>query len=267
MSSYLIIKAAQFRGIFYAMRGPAAYCAVAMLWGGGVGVAQAQAVYAAQAPLATQGVEAEYQRIALQWARGAAKDATPTSDTPLKLDVSVGGLDPRLRLAPCSNVEAYLPPGARFWGHSRVGLRCVDGVAKWNVSLPMTVKATGKAWVVRTTVASGATLGQNDVMEAEVDWAEETNPVVQGVENWLGQTANRPLSTGQTLRQGMLRPSQVFQPGALVRVVAEGAGFQASADAQALSAGVVGQPARVRMDNGRITSGVVLDSHTVKVEL
>jgi flagella basal body P-ring formation protein FlgA len=129
------------------------------------------------------------------------------------------------------------------------------------------VKATGKAWVVRTTVASGATLGQNDVMEAEVDWAEETNPVVQGVENWLGQTANRPLSTGQTLRQGMLRPSQVFQPGALVRVVAEGAGFQASADAQALSAGVVGQPARVRMDNGRITSGVVLDSHTVKVEL
>ena len=234
---------------------------------GGLQTAWAQAMYAPQQALATQGPEAEYQRVALQWARVAAKDAVPTSAVPLKLEVAVGGLDPRLRLAPCGNVEAYLPPGARLWGHSRVGLRCVDGMTKWNVSLPLTVKATGKAWVVRTAVANGAILSQSDVVEAEVDWAEDTNPVVQGAENWLGQVATRPLTTGQTLRQGMVRPAQVFQPGALIRVVAEGVGFQASADAQALSAGVVGQQARVRMDNGRVTSGVVLDSHTVKVEL
>lgn len=84
---------------------------------------------------------------------------------------------------------------------------------------------------------------------------------------WVGQTATRLLSTGQTLRQGMVKPAQVFQAGASVRVLAQGAGFQVSSQAQALSAGVVGQLARVRMENGRVASGVVLDMRTVKIEL
>ena len=75
------------------------------------------------------------------------------------------------------------------------------------------------------------------------------------------------LTTGQTLRQGMVKPAQVFQAGASVRVVAQGPGFQVSSDAQALSAGVVGQMARVRMENGRVSSGVVLDMRTVKIDL
>jgi flagella basal body P-ring formation protein FlgA len=55
--------------------------------------------------------------------------------------------------------------------------------------------------------------------------------------------------------------------GAQVRLVAQGPGFQVSSDAQALTAGVVGQMARVRLDNGRVTSGMVLDARTVKIEL
>ena len=231
-----------------------------------VSSAWAQAQYVQQTAAPAQGVEAEYQRIALKWARSAAEAAVPSSPEPLKLDVSVGALDGRLHLAPCNSVEAYLPPGGRLWGHGRVGLRCVDGVAKWNVSLPLTVKALGRAWVVRTPVASGSALAQSDVVEAEVDWADDTNPVLQDM-SWLGAVATRPLTTGQTLRQGMVRAAQVFQPGAPVRVITEGVGFQVSAEAQALSVGVVGQPARVRMDNGRVATGVVLDSHTVKMEL
>jgi flagellar basal body P-ring formation protein FlgA len=50
-------------------------------------------------------------------------------------------------------------------------------------------------------------------------------------------------------------------------VVAQGPGFQVASDGQAVSAGVVGQIARVRMDNGRVMSGTVLDTRTVKVDL
>ena len=32
------------------------------------------------------------------------------------MEVSVGTLDSRLRLAPCSRVEPYLPAGSRLWG-------------------------------------------------------------------------------------------------------------------------------------------------------
>jgi flagella basal body P-ring formation protein FlgA len=40
-----------------------------------------------------------------------------------------------------------------------------------------------------------------------------------------------------------------------------------SSDGQALSAGIVGQSARVRLDNGRVANGIVLDVRTVKIEL
>ena len=35
---------------------------------------------------------------------------------PLRMEVSVGTLDSRLRLAPCARVEPYLPAGSRLWG-------------------------------------------------------------------------------------------------------------------------------------------------------
>ena len=84
---------------------------------------------------------------------------------------------------------------------------------------------------------------------------------------WLGYAATKPLTTGQTLRANMVRPAQVFQAGAQVKVVAQGAGFQIASDGQALTAGVVGQSARVRLDSGRVASGTVLDLKTVKIDL
>jgi flagella basal body P-ring formation protein FlgA len=183
------------------------------------------------------------------------------------MDVTVGSLDSRLKLAACGNIEPYLPPGSRLWGKTRIGLRCVDGMSRWNVSLPVTVNAFGKAWVIKGQVPAGTALTAADVVEVEVNWAEEASPVLRDPALWMGQIATRLLTTGQTLRQGMVKPAQVFQAGAQVRVLAQGSGFQVTSDAQALSAGVVGQPARVRMESGRVTSGTVLDTRTVQIDL
>ncbi len=209
----------------------------------------------------------EVQSVAQDWLRDATAAAQPTGATALRMEVKLGSLDSRLKLAPCGNVEPYLPPGARLWGRTRVGLRCVDGISRWNVSLPVTVNAYGNAWVIKGQVAAGSAITEDDVVEAEVNWAEESSPVIRDKALWVGQTATRALMTGQTLRQGMVRPAQVFQAGAQVRVLAQGVGFQVSAEGQALSAGVVGQIARVRMENGRVSSGTVLDTKTVKIDL
>ena len=190
-----------------------------------------------------------------------------SGDLPLRMEVEVGELDRRLTLAPCAQVEPYLRAGSRLWGKTRVGLRCVQGSAKWNVFLPITVKAYRPAWVVKGQIASGATLSESDLMMVEVDWAERTSPVVANQGDWLGLVATRPLSTGQVLRQDMVKASQVFTSGAQVRVVARGPGFEIATSAQALSAGVIGQSARLRMDNGRVVSGVVVDRQTVRLSL
>jgi flagella basal body P-ring formation protein FlgA len=234
------------------------------LWG--VFFAGAFAGLFAPVALAQNVADVDYSAIALKWAQGAAAQSVPAG-VKLKMEVTVGSLDSRLKLAPCPTVEPYVPMGSRLWGRSRVGLRCVDGATRWNVSVPVTVKAVGMAWVVRGQVASGGVITQSDVVQAEVDWAEETSPVVQEQSAWLGQIATRQLTTGMVLRQGMVKAAQVFQAGAQVRIVAQGAGFEIESEAEALSAGVVGQPARVRMDNGRITSGQVLDARTVRIDI
>ncbi len=209
----------------------------------------------------------ELQAMAQRWVNEAVPKAQKLESRALRMEGVVGALDSRVKLAACANIEAYVPPGSRLWGRSRVGMRCVDGITRWNVTLPVTVKAMGEAWVVRTQVAAGANVMESDITLGEVDWAEDPSPVITDRASWLGQTASRVLSTGQALRQNMVRPAQVFQAGAPVKIVAQGPGFQISSEAQALSAGVIGQQARVRMDNGRIATGTVLDVRTVKIDL
>ena len=202
-----------------------------------------------------------------RWLDAAVATALPTGTSALRTEIELGELDSRLRLAPCAKVEPFLPPGARLWGKTRLGVRWVDGPSRWSVFLPLTVKAFGPAWVVRGDVASGTVLTESDALQAEVDWALEPSPVVASPEQWVGQVAARALSTGQVLRQAAIRPAQVFLAGAQIRVVAQGQGFQVVTDGLALSAGVIGQQARVRMDNGRIMSGLVTDRRTVSMDL
>ena len=215
----------------------------------------------------TAGAQPEFIEATQQWLDQAVASVRPAGVAPLRMEVTVGELDSRLRLAPCAKVEPYIPVGTRLWGKTRLGLRCLSGSTKWNVFLPVTIKAFGVAWVIKGNVSSGAVLTEADAFESEVDWAEESSPIMANPSQWVGQVAARALSTGQAVRQAMIKPAQVFQAGAQVRVVAQGAGFQITSDGQALSAGVVGQPARVRMESGRVMTGVVLDNRTVKLEI
>ncbi|MCW5235143.1 flagella basal body P-ring formation protein FlgA [Verminephrobacter eiseniae] len=186
---------------------------------------------------------------------------------PLRLQVSVGALDARLRLAPCARVEPYLPAGAQLWGRTRLGLRCVAGVSAWNVFLPIAIAAFGPAWVLTRNVAPGALLTAEDATEAEVDWAAEPAPVLANPALWQEQVATRQLRAGQALRQTMVRAPWLFPAGAQVKVQVLGPGYAVVAAGQALSAGATGQMVRVRMDNGRIVSGMVNAAGTIDAGL
>lgn len=204
---------------------------------------------------------------ARQWLNDAMTNLPKTSKSPLRMVLVLGELDPRLHLAPCTRVEPYMPAGVRLWGKTRIGLRCLEGVTKWNVFLPITVHAYGPAWVVKSGISAGSTLLEDDAMEAEVDWSESPSPIVSKSSQWVGAMAATALSTGQALRQVSIKPAQVFQIGAQVRVLAQGLGFTITSDGQAMSVGVVGQLTQVKMENGRILSGVVVDNRTVRLNL
>jgi flagella basal body P-ring formation protein FlgA len=215
-------------------------------------------------PVAGQTADARDLYIAAQhWVDESLNRQSNT--LPLRMEIVLGQLDSRLQLAPCQRVEPYLPPGVQLWGKARVGLRCLQGTVKWNVFLPITVKAFGPAWVIKGTVAPGTILTASDAMTVEVDWAENSSSIVANQNDWLGKAATRQLNTGQPLRLDMVRSAQVFQAGAQVRVLAVGAGFEIASRAQAVTSGVVGQSVRLRMDNGQVVSGTVMDERTVRI--
>ena len=227
----------------------------------------ASASHAQQVPSDGAAVTPEFVAGTQQWLDDAVGKAQAASATPLRMEVSIGSLDTRLRLAPCTHVEPYIPVGLRLWGRTRLGLRCTDGGGRWNVFLPVTIKAFGPAWVLRDNVNAGTVLTAADAMEAEADWAAEPSPVVADPALWVGQVASRSLVGGQPLRSSMIKAAQAFPAGTQIRVVAQGPGFEVTSDAQAITPGVVGQLVRVRMENGRISTGVVQDARTVKLSL
>jgi flagella basal body P-ring formation protein FlgA len=199
--------------------------------------------------------------------RGAA-GVTPAG-TPVapRFEVSVGQLDARLRLAPCQHVEPYLPEGARLWGKARIGLRCTQGTSRWNVYLPVTVKAFGPALVANGNLPAGTVLASGDLVPAEVDLAEESSAPVLNPEFALGRVLARPLKAGQSLRQSHIKPRQWFAAGDAVTVIAQGAGFSVSGEGQALTNGIEGQPARVRTESGRVLTGQPVGERRVEMSL
>ena len=210
---------------------------------------------------------AALEKMAHDFLTPALAAALPKDGSPLRAEVVMGSLDARLKLAPCNQVEPHLPAGTRLWGRGRIGLRCVDGPTRWNVFVPVTVKAWGPAWVLKRAVPAGDTLTQADAEIAEIDWAEQRSSVLALPERWVGQIAAFPLTAGLALRENMVRATQAFAPGAQVRVSGTGGGFTISATGQALTAGMVGESARVKLPGGRVVTGVVRDAQTVELAL
>jgi flagella basal body P-ring formation protein FlgA len=223
--------------------------------------AVAGAAAAADGPAGLEaGVEQQVRELAL----AATRHPTPGVT---RVDIQVGQLDPRLRLAPCQRVEPYLPPGSRLWGRSRIGLRCTQGTSLWNVYLPITVKLYGMALVAAGPLAAGTLLNATDLLQAEVDLAEDSSSAVTDAQLAVGRTLTRAVNAGQSVRQAHLKARQWFAAGETVKVLAAGAGFSVAGEGEAITAGMEGQPARVRTESGRVLTGMPVGERRMELAM
>lgn len=237
---------------------PAAFVALAALAAAAALPALPASAQTGAAPLLPPAVVEQ----ALTLSRQAAEQLAPPG---ARIDVSAGSLNPRLRLAPCRRIEAHLAAGTPAWGRTRVGLRCAEGAVAWNVSLPVTVQVMAPALVARSTLPAGSEVQPDQFIEAEVDWGAGSTPPLTGADDFAGRQLTRPLAAGQPLRGADLRTRQWFSAGDTVRIVAVGQGFSISSEGQAMSHGIEGRSARVRMPSGRIVSGDPVGERRVEV--
>ncbi len=214
-------------------------------------------------------LNAELRKVLEGWTRERAETADPgaSSAGPWRLEVELGQLDPRLRLAPCARIEPYLPGSSRPWGRTRVGLRCVDGPTRWNVFLPVQVRVLAPAPVLREPLPAGTELTPEHLGEAEVDWAAQRQPPLLDPGQLIGRRLSRGLDAGAPLRATDLQRPVWFDAGDTVKVVALGPGYEVSAQGQALSRGLDGQSVRVRTAAGRVITGTAVAERRVELPL
>jgi flagella basal body P-ring formation protein FlgA len=181
-----------------------------------------------------------------------------------EIEVTVGDPDPRLNLAPCRRFEPFLPPAAKLWGRTSLGVRCVDG-ANWTVYLPVQVKVLAPVLVAARPLPRGHALSSDDVRAERLDLAS-LGPGAYGAEEPIdGLVAARPVAAGEPLRKDFVKPPPVLAAGDPVRVVFEGHGFAVTTDGKALSAAGEGQSARVVTSTGRVLTGTAHSGRIVEI--
>ncbi|MBL8384902.1 MAG: flagellar basal body P-ring formation protein FlgA [Burkholderiales bacterium] len=189
-----------------------------------------------------------------------------TAGLPGRVEVSIGRLDERLNLAPCAQVEPYLPGQARLWGRSQIGLRCVSG-ASWNVYLPVEVRVFGQALVASRPIAFGQTVMPEDMRIDEVELSRENGMPAVDPQAIEGRLAIRGIAAGMPLRPEYFRAAPVVGAGDTVRLVYNGAGFTVTASGRALASAPDGAPVRVQTESGRIVQGIARAGRLVEMRL
>lgn len=190
-----------------------------------------------------------------------------SATAPVRFEVTLGQLDPRLKLAPCDKVQAYMPAGMRMWGKTRVGLRCEQGPVRWNVFWPVSVKVWGQALVAAVPLRPGTPVAAADLRLAEVDLAAQASPALMRQNEVVGRSVVRPIEPGQSLRQDDIRARRWFAAGDPVRLIVKGSGFSVASEGTALTAGDEGQCAKIRVDGGRVVCGEPVAQRQVEISL
>ncbi len=222
-------------------------------------------VWAMPAQAQSQNLQAEVS--ALLKAQTQQMEGETDGSAKPRIEVVLGQLDPRLKLAPCEKVHAYMPAGTRLWGKARVGMRCEQGPVRWNVYWPITVKVWAPAVVAVSPIRAGSIIGPADLRLLETDLAASSSPAILRLGDVLGRSVLKNIEPGQALRQDDIRTRRWFAVGEPVRVTVKGSGFSASAEGMALSPGDEGQCARIRFDSGRVVCGQPVGERRAEVSL
>lgn len=167
--------------------------------------------------------------------------------------VSVGKLDPRLRLAACPAPVASLPVGARAWGRSQVIVQC--HAPTWRVYVPVEVRVSMPAVVVARALQAGQRVAQDDLAIEVREVTRSGSAVLTELADAAEMVAARNVPAGEILHQNMLRPRQVVGAGDTVRVRYAGPGFVVQSEGRALGSGFSGQMVQVRIASGKVVTG------------
>lgn len=183
---------------------------------------------------------------------------------PGKTNISVGSIDPNIKLAACPNAEIFFPTGSRAWGKTSVGVRC-SGEANWTIYVQANISVFSQYLVAAAPLAQGTVIAQAHCIFEEGDLTKLPAGIFTDLSQAIGRTVNISVPAGAVLRQDILKQAPVVQRGQTVTVTSKGNGFQVAAEGQALGNAAEGQVVQVKVASGQVISGIAKADGQVEV--
>jgi len=222
------------------------------------------ALFLLLAPAFAQAAPEARQDLALVQSVAEAFVKTQALGLPGEVSIKVGQVDTRLALAPCAKLEAYLPAGARLWGSSSVGVRCL-GENGWSLALPVQVTVQGNVVIAARPLQAGQTLAAEDLGTRSAELTQLPAGVLTDPAQLVGRSLAIGVSAHQPLRQEWVRAPQAIRQGQAVKLLAQGRGFRLTNEGVAVTSALEGQAAQVRLASGQTVRGVAKGPGVVEV--
>lgn len=220
------------------------------------------------AQLALPVTATDYQAQSHQSIRDAAAEHAlqQAADLPSRVDVSVGSLDSRLKLAACDQMlETYNSPNGLSGGRGVVGVRC-NGSKPWKIYVPVTLAMMESVVVSRRPLVRGQALQATDLMLSEMDVSRLHKAYFTRIEDVVGLRSKRAIASGRTLHAGLLQRAKWVKRGNQVEIVAISDGLQVRMKGKALADGGRGDRVKVKnLNSGRVITGTVADAGVIHI--
>lgn len=166
-------------------------------------------------------------------------------------------------LPPCATVEPFLPGGARLWGRVSVGVRCSQD-QPWTRYVPAYIAVMGSYYVAARPINAGQALMPDDIAVRQGDLTTLPASVIGDPAQLNGVIASNRIASGAPIRQELLRGITVVKQGQTVKVVTQGAGFLVSTIGKVMTSSAAGKMVQVKIQGGRLLSGIVRPDGTIE---
>jgi flagella basal body P-ring formation protein FlgA len=206
----------------------------------------------------------------LEAIRGAVQQflQAQIASSPDESQITVGQLDPRLRLPKCTApLQTFLPPGYGIGRSTTVGVRC-DGDKPWSLYVQASVRSFGKVLVTARPLGRGEVVQAGDIVLKRQELGRLRSGYLTDPAQAVGKRLVRSVNAGTVLSAGLLRAPLMVHRGDRVTIIANTGGLQVRMAGTALEDGAQGQMIRVRnLSSKREVQGVVTGVGIVEVQM
>lgn len=184
-----------------------------------------------------------------------------------KVFASADALDPRLRLATCTQpLEATLPSTTSIGTRVTVGVKCA--APRWAVYVPVRIETEMPVLALRRALDRNSAVAAADVEQRRLRVPGLSASYISSVDQLAGRHLRRAAAPGTALTVDLLGADILVRRGQRVALVISAGGLEVRAQGEAVSDATPNGRVRVlNLASRRIVEGQVESSEVVRVSL